>query len=740
MAVSVGVSSGTPAASTAIEVSSFETSPGIIRTSLPITALDVDSSTGLIYAVTDQAGSASLVAIDPSLADTGPIVPFDTVSVVAQVQLAAGFAPTDVDVSRDGRTVVVGSADEASTFERSTLRLIDSVGADSDRVVASPDRSDRFVATDGGGGVVIVDGDSVISLSETIDPANGGASVDIEPPYSWGADSESVIGVVDRYLARVTVSNPPMLVQVGSDPVAGRSLTVQGNRLLIGGGLHDFATLDLLDRLDSFTDGPTNDGTASFAVVSDAPQPLTPLWQQYDVTDVTEARTQWALPIGGEPMALNRVDDWATLPDGRVAIAEPGEGPPTYLTVTDPERLASPFGEFHPVQPARVLDTRLGVGRDGAAGKLGPSSEVSVQLSGRGGLPDDGVLAVVLNATVTGPTQSSFFSIWPTAVERPVVSNLNFAANQTIANSVTVAVGADGSVNLSNEFGSAHAILDVVGYYATETGQRGARYSLNLPRRVLDTRPAAGGDGRVGPGETITVSLDAVPNPFVPSSTEAVAVALNVTAVQPTAGGFLTVWPSQRPRPVASSLNFAAAETRANLVIVGVGEGNRSVDIYNESGSTHLLVDVFGLYVRTTTDTPRRDQQGRFLPIVPFRSFDSRVLSPYDPPGRIPENRSIIFSNSSGWTDIWNVTAVNPTADGFLSVLGFDEDRPNTNFPETSNVNFRAGETVANGVYALGRPDTEVYNPFGETHLVIDRFGYLTPKFQRPVDQAWSPR
>lgn len=728
-------------ASAASELASFETSPGIVRTNLPVRALDVDGVSGLLYAVTDEPAQARLVAVDPGPSDSGPITPFDSVQIVDDVALEPSSGVPDVDVSRDGRSVVVGSADRAVVYDRVSLSPIATYSIPSRHVVASPSRPDRFLADQS----TIVDGTSSYALTETIDPSNGGARAGIRPPYSWGADSESVIGVVDGRLGRVTISDPPVLVQVGPllDVSTSSSLTFQGDRLLYGNILVDPITLTETDRLEPFEVGPRQDGTSSFAVVGDEgrqPDREEFGWRVHDVDDLAAAPIEWSFPLEARSSLFGLeggIRDWASLPDQRLAVSEGGTGPTAYLTVADPGRMAGPYGEFHAVQPARVLDTRAGIGRDGIVGKLGAGSDIAVEIAGQGGVPERGVLAVVMNATVADPTQASYFSIWPAGVDRPEVSNLNFGPRQSIANSVTVAVGEAGAVRLANEFGSAHAVLDVVGYYSTEDGEPGARYAPVPSRRLLDTRPAAGGGGPVGPQRTVSVSLDDVAVPMESAVNQsAVAVALNVTAVGPTDGGFLTVWPSDSPRPVASSLNFARDVTRANLVVVGLGADNRSVDIYNESGSTDVLVDVFGVYVRP--DAPRLDQQGKFLPIEPFRSFDSRVDSPYGPPGRIPENNSIIFGNYSGWTDIWNVTAVNPTADGFLSVLGFDPDRPNNEFPTTSNVNFRSGETVANGVYALGSPDTEVYNPFGETHVVIDRFGYLTPRFQRPANEVWE--
>ena len=73
------------------------------------------------------------------------------------------------------------------------------------------------------------------------------------------------------------------------------------------------------------------------------------------------------------------------------------------------------------------------------------------------------------------------------------------------------------------------------------------------------------------------------------------AVALNVTATNPTASSFLTVWPTGAPRPLASNLNFGTGQTVPNMVIVPVGL-NGQISIYNNTGGVDVVVDVLGWF------------------------------------------------------------------------------------------------------------------------------------------------
>ena len=75
------------------------------------------------------------------------------------------------------------------------------------------------------------------------------------------------------------------------------------------------------------------------------------------------------------------------------------------------------------------------------------------------------------------------------------------------------------------------------------------------------------------------------------------AVVLNVTAAESTAPGFVTVWPSDKIRPTASSLNVTAAgQNIPNLVSVSIS-ATGTVSLYTQSG-THLVADIAGYYIR----------------------------------------------------------------------------------------------------------------------------------------------
>ena len=109
-----------------------------------------------------------------------------------------------------------------------------------------------------------------------------------------------------------------------------------------------------------------------------------------------------------------------------------------------------------PLVPSRILDTRSGVGA--AATPVGPGGVVTLDVTGRGGVPEAGVGAVALNVTAVGATAPTFVTVWPRGAVRPVASSLNLVRGETSPNLVVAKVGRDGGVELFNNKGTVHLL------------------------------------------------------------------------------------------------------------------------------------------------------------------------------------------------------------------------------------------------------------------------------------------
>jgi len=258
--------------------------------------------------------------------------------------------------------------------------------------------------------------------------------------------------------------------------------------------------------------------------------------------------------------------------------------------VSPPDQSATLDGLFHPVVPVRVLDTRPASQVGPYSTPVGPGGVISLNVCPSSALvPSDA--SVVLNVTATDTTAASYLTMWPHGALRPVASNLNWAAGQTVPNRVMVKPGAGCVVDIFNLAGSTDVVVDLNGWYNGPNGDDGTRFTGTVPYRILDTRPAT----QVGPySQPIgTNSTILVPLPGVPAG--ATAVVINATVTDGTTSSFLTLWPAGSARPTASDLNWQAGQTVPNLSVVGLGQGGQ-IAVYNNAGSVDLVIDVVGYF------------------------------------------------------------------------------------------------------------------------------------------------
>ncbi|MDI3213430.1 hypothetical protein [Arthrobacter sp. AL12] len=242
-------------------------------------------------------------------------------------------------------------------------------------------------------------------------------------------------------------------------------------------------------------------------------------------------------------------------------------------------------GAFAPLDPARLLDTRK-------TNAVGADSSVSFQVGGAPGIPAS-VSAVVFNLTVTEPQSFGLITAYASGATKPNTSNQNFSKGQTVPNSVTVPVGADGKVTLFNRSsGTTHLIADVAGYYLAGTPVAAGTFVPLNPSRMLDTRSTA----PVGADSSASFLVGGAAG--IPARVS--AAVFNMTVTEPQSFGFITAYASGNTTPNTSNQNFSKGQTVPNSVTSPVGT-DRKVSLFNRSsGTTHLIADVAGYYLAGT--------------------------------------------------------------------------------------------------------------------------------------------
>jgi len=275
--------------------------------------------------------------------------------------------------------------------------------------------------------------------------------------------------------------------------------------------------------------------------------------------------------------------------------------------------------------------------------------------------------------------------------------------------------------------------VDVVGWFPD-----GSDYTGVVPQRLLDTRASSQGGagtvdggysgiGALGPGQSLVLPVvGRLTTPVVPAVG---AVALNVTAITPTASNFVTVYPSGSALPTASNLNLTAGQTIANMVISKVGSDGAIV-LFNNAGVTQFVVDIVGWF-------PPETPPSEYNSIVPQRFLDTRSCSvcltidgQFQGGGALAPGQSLplqitgrgaVPANGVG-SVVLNVTVVGSTASNFLTVYPFGSA-----LPTASNLNFVAGQIIPNMVIvklgAGGR--ISVFNNAGSTPVIVDVVGWF---------------
>ncbi|MFN8020569.1 MAG: DUF4394 domain-containing protein [Acidimicrobiales bacterium] len=123
-------------------------------------------------------------------------------------------------------------------------------------------------------------------------------------------------------------------------------------------------------------------------------------------------------------------------------------------------------GLYVPLAPARVVDTRSGVGAPMAT--LPIASSIDATVAGAGGVPASGAAAVVVNVTVTESLRDGYVSVYPTGQPSSAASatssvNVDIAGQPT-PNLAVARVGTGGRLTVYAQVGG-HLVIDTSGWF-----------------------------------------------------------------------------------------------------------------------------------------------------------------------------------------------------------------------------------------------------------------------------------
>jgi len=295
----------------------------------------------------------------------------------------------------------------------------------------------------------------------------------------------------------------------------------------------------------------------------------------------------------------------------KVAVLVAGTLLAGLLTAT-PQAAAAPdhtAGRYQPIAATRVLDTRTGLG--GYRGLVSPRRTVTFPVSASAAGTWQ---AAVLVVTVPTPAPAGSLSVYPSGTTWDGRVTMTLTGGGNIQQQLTVGLGADGRVTIrSNAARPTNLLVDVLGYYAAGTAAVTGMFTV-ASGRVLDTRKGTGTAVRAG--RKVTLALAG--RVGIPAG-GAVAVVANVAVLAPRSTGQLVITDGDGSQ-ATPRLRFvgsrAAPRTMQTQRTLRLG-GDANLSFTNSSaGSVHLVVDVFGYFLRGGLE-PDFFDFGYYVPLSP---------------------------------------------------------------------------------------------------------------------------
>ena len=232
-------------------------------------------------------------------------------------------------------------------------------------------------------------------------------------------------------------------------------------------------------------------------------------------------------------------------------------------------------------------------------------------------------------------------------------------------------------------------------------------YTAVGPARLADTRLGEG--FRRLDARTIRVQVAGAGG--VPSN--AVAGAFTVSLTEAQGPGFITMWPSGQPMPLAANITFESGQTLSNGAMTALGAGG-SVDIY-VSVPAQVVLDVSGAFLPASAA-----RAGRFVPVDPVRVVDTRGGAELRRGGAIdvPVPAGVA---AGAQAVVVNLTSTDADP-GYLTTFGAGQPQP-----FTASLTMDAANAVR-GSLAIIPIDRGVFKVFSSSggHVVADLAGYFT--------------
>lgn len=234
-------------------------------------------------------------------------------------------------------------------------------------------------------------------------------------------------------------------------------------------------------------------------------------------------------------------------------------------------------GEVRGIAPVRLTDTRTS--QAFVAGQ-----EYPIQIAGSGGVPDDAAGAAI-NVVAVRPESTGRVVVKPCGSSSDAAT-VNFQPGEVVPHLTFVELTNGGVCIVANT--DVDIVVDAFAWMP-----QGGPFVSGVPTRLMDTRSGQGGtSGAIDDGDI--VRLRVAGESGVPNTAEGATV--NIAVVDAPHHGHVVVWPCDRDRPTASSINMWPGMRRSNQATLRLSQSGElclgaRVD---GSGGFHLIIDAVG--------------------------------------------------------------------------------------------------------------------------------------------------
>jgi hypothetical protein len=255
--------------------------------------------------------------------------------------------------------------------------------------------------------------------------------------------------------------------------------------------------------------------------------------------------------------------------------------PRPFVPAVSPSVAVGPASTYHSVTPFVAYRSK---------GRIAAHHAVGLSLASAGGLPAAGGFAsVAVSVTLTQPTRSTAAEVYAPQASA-ITPAVSVAAKGVATGFTMVPVDSAGRLRARLTKGSAALRIDVVGYQSPDHG--GDTFHPLATANLLRAH-------RVGAGGTQRISIVGASHTGLPSNGRVAAVALTVTASQPTVGTTVTAYP-RGSRASTSPVVSARGGSASGVAVVAVGS-HGDVILRNAHGHATLRADVEGYWTKDPT-------------------------------------------------------------------------------------------------------------------------------------------